>query len=155
MFSTGVRLNYSASAAALVLSGGDIIGNPAFDNGPPPFDTISTDVDTTIATAGFTQNIFANPVVYGVPTLNGYQLLLGTFTFTAGRRPAHSMLRSRDSISVRTWSPGQVPRWTARSATPSSQLTWESVPEPETLGTLATGMLLCLGYRWRRCRSAA
>ena len=35
MFSTGVRLNYSASAAALVLSGGDIIGNPAFDNGPP------------------------------------------------------------------------------------------------------------------------
>ena len=93
MFGTGVRLDYPGNASAKVLSGADISGNPAFDNGGAG---VVTDVNPATATAGVTQSVVFNPPVYGtLVSPNDYQLLLATFTFTAGSTPGTFMVSAR------------------------------------------------------------
>lgn len=77
---TGVTVSYPSGGVATVASASDIAGNSAFDNGGFG---IATSLSST--SAGFTQSILFNPNVTGSLTApETYEVLLGTFTFTAG-----------------------------------------------------------------------
>lgn len=152
LFSTGVRLNYPSSAVAKVLSGGNIQGNPSFDNFSG---TIATDVNPAIATAGFTQfSFFSN--VYGVPIAGGYRVLLGTFTFTAGATPgSFAFAVTRFNAGNNTLTGANIPLDSLTSGTSATIQVGEvaPIPEPPTIVSAAPVALFGLGYWWHRRRA--
>ena len=80
MTGTGVLVTFGTGLSdAQVLSPSDITGNAAFDNfGFPPFTSVSS------GSAILSQSTSGAPVLGTNVALNTYDLLLGTFTFTAG-----------------------------------------------------------------------
>ncbi len=80
MTGTGVRVTFGTGPNdAQVLSELDITGNAAFDNfGFPPFTSVSS------GSAILSQSTSGAPVLGTNVALDTYDLLLGTFTFTAG-----------------------------------------------------------------------
>lgn len=150
MFSTGVRLLYPATAAAQVARGTDIKGNSAFDNGGGG-GSIFTDV--TSSSAGFTQFTFG-PNVHGDPITGGYQLLLGTFTFTAGPSPGSFLVTvarfdANDQILTGI---GVVLDALVSNATATINVS-TVVPEPSSFLMAACGIVAGLGF-WYRHRAA-
>ena len=145
LFSTGVRLNYPAGSAAQVLSVADIAGNPLFDNAGFG---IAADADTSIATAGFTQAALLNPSVHGTPISGGYQLYLGTFTFTAGADPGWvdvAVTRFDSGDNVITGLGASLDSLIADGA-----FSIQVVPEPTSLAMCAIGGVVLWGYARRR-----
>ena len=150
---TGLRLNYSATAAAKVLTGASITGNPLFDNAGLG---IATDVIPTTATAGFTQSTFFNPLVHGTAIgANAYQLLVGTFAFTAESTPGvFSVVTSQfDSGSNTVTGSNASLDSVISNATATITVGGAStVPEPSTLAMACTSCLVGLMICWRRAR---
>lgn len=154
LFSAGVRIRFDLPPVppkpSQVVSLADIVANPAFDD---PFGSLRVLVPGS--SAGLAENVTllspAGVLATGGPSV--FQLLLGTFRFTAGDMDEVTVLQATDlsplneTVTFRTATvlDGQinVGQATIRVV----------IPEPAGLVLFVTGTLGLMVWQWRRGRA--
>jgi len=158
MVGTGVLVTFGTGLSdAQVLSPSDITGNAAFDNfGFSPFTSVSS------GSASLSQSTSGAPVLGTNVALDTYDLLLGTFTFTAGTVlgqvttiSASIPLDPNDNVAATSPDPTVLTNIASAGATITVQGA-VAVPEPNSLfvgiiGSVFFASLVC----WPRARARA
>jgi hypothetical protein len=145
----GTRVNFSGGSAA-VLSSADILYNPAFDDPGGPITSLSS------GSAGLTELV--DITTPGIKAVGGppFEVLLGTFQFTAGTSPGVTTL-TVTNFGGGIWnftdfpsSEGLDPLIADGSATITVTSQAVATPEPSSLILVSSGAVaLVLGY-WRQ-----
>ena len=147
IFSGGVRVFFNVtppSDPAAVLSLADIVPNPMFDTDlPPDFDLVVGE------SAGFVDSID-----FFSPALMGNNILLGTFTFTAGNVIGEvTNLRAEDFSSAPNETIANDPFFTPLDnliGTGGATITVTAVPEPSSLTQFCVAAFAATLRRRRR-----
>jgi hypothetical protein len=157
LFGGGVRVYFNEppvpSDRAEVLALGDILPNLAFDNTATVYDLVPA------TSAGFFSNVGVSPLPASAVSAPSYhQVLLGTFTFTAGLNPGEiTRLRAtdfdatlEDNITNATFT--VLDSLIADGTATITVSGVHAVPEPATL--IVWSLLSCMGLAARRRNSA-
>jgi hypothetical protein len=158
LFSAGVRVHFDEPPVpgdpARVLGEGDIVGNPAFDFFFGPVKSLVPG-----SSAGLSESVdvlnFAGVAAAGGPTT--FEVLLGTFRFTAGSVPGQvTRLRATDfspDDETLTNATGTVLDPFIRDGQAAITVV-AAVPEPGSLPLMGVGVGSVLAFLWWRLTAA-